>query len=264
MFDFTKTIIAAIMLNLEKIAKKIPTKISQLENDKKYITPEEVDTLTENKLDKSGHTPNMFLGTSESGEIEEKSAPELLTEQIEGGTKVILKSFKDSSEIIIKDISADNIESALGYSPADDKDVSKLENRYTSLNDKMNKFGGTVEVTSSYPEKENTVLTIDPESEEIGIYSTVEIDHIVEEIRKEIQENIENNVHIDVDSEINAESENPVQNKVISKQLNMISNKSTEALNKTIELSKDVEEISSQIKNIETNIGEAETLLSAI
>ena len=47
-------------------------------------------------------------------------------------------------------------------------------------------FGGTVEITSDEPEKENTVLTIDPEAEEINMYTAEEIDKKVADIKAQI------------------------------------------------------------------------------
>lgn len=40
----------------------------------------------------------------------------------------------------------------------------------------LNKFGGTVEITSEEPNKEETVLTVNPEAEEINVYSAEEVD----------------------------------------------------------------------------------------
>lgn len=45
-------------------------------------------------------------------------------------------------------------------------------------------LGGTVEITSEKPKKKNTVLTIDPNAEEISMYSAEEIDELIEELRE--------------------------------------------------------------------------------
>lgn len=55
MFDFTKTIIAAMKIYVDKIASKIPTKISQLENDKSYATLENVPNKVSDLENDSGY-----------------------------------------------------------------------------------------------------------------------------------------------------------------------------------------------------------------
>lgn len=53
-----------------------------------------------------------------------------------------------------------------------------------ATNESFNKIGGTVEITSSNPEKENTVLTVNPETiDEINLYSAEEIDNLIESVR---------------------------------------------------------------------------------
>ena len=48
------------------------------------------------------------------------------------------------------------------------------------------KFGGTVEVTSGNPSKENTVLTLNPNAEEVNIYTVEEVDTLVNSLLAEI------------------------------------------------------------------------------
>lgn len=57
---------------------------------------------------------------------------------------------------------------------------------------------GGVEITSGTPEKESTVLTVDPDAEEIEVYTVPETDALIEEVRGEIPVNT---------SELNNDSE---------------------------------------------------------
>lgn len=52
-------------------------------------------------------------------------------------------------------------------------------------------IGGTVEITSGEPEKENTVLTINPEAEEVNIYTAEEIDEKLSKINNSSSNSIE-------------------------------------------------------------------------
>ena len=55
----------------------------------------------------------------------------------------------------------------------------------SDITNEINKFGGTVEITSANPTKENTVLTINPNAEEVQVYTVEEVDDIVEELSQE-------------------------------------------------------------------------------
>lgn len=50
----------------------------------------------------------------------------------------------------------------------------------------IDKFGGTVEITSETPKKENTVMTINPDSEDINIYSADEVDEKTNDLSNQI------------------------------------------------------------------------------
>lgn len=49
-------------------------------------------------------------------------------------------------------------------------------------------YGGTIEITSDEPAKDKTVLTIDPEAEEVKIYTAEEVDRMLEQSSKEISD----------------------------------------------------------------------------
>ena len=46
-----------------------------------------------------------------------------------------------------------------------------------ALKSDVNKFGGTVEITADAPTKENTVLAVNPEAEEVNVYTAEEVDY---------------------------------------------------------------------------------------
>lgn len=115
----------------------------------------------EKKLSKSGHTPNMFLGTTAHGDIVTRQAPKLYMSPATGGTKITLETFEGISEVTVK--------------------------------------------------------------------------------------------HVAVDSILSEESENPVQNKVLTREIEAISLRSTEAINKAIESSNKVTELSGQINDLQEN-----------
>ena len=50
----------------------------------------------------------------------------------------------------------------------------------------QNGLGGTVEITSGGPTKEQTVLTVDPDAEEINVYTAEEVDYKFEQFSQEI------------------------------------------------------------------------------
>ena len=62
------------------------------------------------------------------------------------------------------------------------EEIEKLKEESGNVN--WDDLGGTVEITNSEPTKKNTVLTIDPDGEEINLYSAEEIDEMIEELRK--------------------------------------------------------------------------------
>lgn len=67
----------------------------------------------------------------------------------------------------------------------DDDDPGDFEKRVGKIEETIEEFGGTVEVTSGMPQKERTVLTINPDSEEINLYTAEETDRLMEELSEE-------------------------------------------------------------------------------
>ena len=80
-------------------------------------------------------------------------------------------AYKSNGERIVgtheeMEMTAESIIDALGYTPADEADIS-----------------GGVEITSGDPEKDNTVLTIDPNAEDENVYTAEETDGKFDELR---------------------------------------------------------------------------------
>lgn len=67
---------------------------------------------------------------------------------------------------------------------ASEEDVSK------TIEHVVNDFGGTVEVTSGLPQKEQTVLTVDPDGDEVNLYTAEEIDGMMEELTADVEEHL--------------------------------------------------------------------------
>ena len=67
-----------------------------------------------------------------------------------------------------KDVTYDDTETKLG--------AKNVQDAIGKLSEEFNEFSGTVEVTSYLPEKENTVLTINPKAEEVNVYTAEEVD----------------------------------------------------------------------------------------
>ena len=65
----------------------------------------------------------------------------------------------------------------------------------------LDKFGGTVEITSGNPTKEKTVLTFDPLAEEINIYTSEEIDKMFSNFSGD--ENTSNNLALHINNKDN-------------------------------------------------------------
>ena len=58
------------------------------------------------------------------------------------------------------------------------------------ITNEFNKFGGTVEVTSGEPEKENTAITINPNPESVNIYTAEEVDSKLAQLTREFDAKI--------------------------------------------------------------------------
>ena len=69
------------------------------------------------------------------------------------------------------------------------EDRQKIDNTLVSLSGRIDNFGGTVEITNNNPTKENTVLTIHTDGEEVAVYTADELDEIIRGLRAEIDEN---------------------------------------------------------------------------
>lgn len=76
------------------------------------------------------------------------------------------------------------------------QDISGLASKATTLagygitdgvtNEQIEQFSGTVEITSDAPTKEQTVLTINPESETVNLYTAEEVDEKFNQLSEEI------------------------------------------------------------------------------
>lgn len=76
---------------------------------------------------------------------------------------------------------ADKATTLAGYGITDG--TTKTE--FNQLQTNINKFGGTVEVTSGKPGKDNTVLAVNPNSNTVNIYSAEEVDAMVSGLQEE-------------------------------------------------------------------------------
>lgn len=89
----------------------------------------------------------------------------------------------DGSEEEVVDIPTVTIDTELSNTsenPVQNKAIKK----------ELDKFGGTIEITSEEPKKEGTVLTINQASEEINIYTAKEVDEKLEYIRTLVTEKV--------------------------------------------------------------------------
>lgn len=68
------------------------------------------------------------------------------------------------------------------------KKINDLNTNINTLNEALDKFGGTIEVTADAPTKENTVLTINPDAEDIGIYTATEVDAMITNLSDKMDE----------------------------------------------------------------------------
>lgn len=70
-----------------------------------------------------------------------------------------------------------------------DSNTSTLTNYYNTadIDNKFNQIGGSVEIVSGNPTKENTVITIDPDSsEEVKLYTVSEVDSLIKKVESKI------------------------------------------------------------------------------
>lgn len=74
---------------------------------------------------------------------------------------------------------------------------TELTGKNYATKTEVNTFAGTVEVTSGSPQKSKTVLTINPEAEEINLYSTDEVDEMISNLSKQVKNHEDNTaVHV--------------------------------------------------------------------
>lgn len=64
--------------------------------------------------------------------------------------------------------------------------LSRIPNKTIATAEQVDKFGGTVEITADAPVKENTVLILNPNSNEANIYEAREIDEMIGRVSEEI------------------------------------------------------------------------------
>lgn len=71
----------------------------------------------------------------------------------------------------------------LSYTGAEiNEKLGRIPNKTIATEEQINKFGGTVEITSGEPAKENTVLTLDPNGNEVNIYTAEEVDFMMSQM----------------------------------------------------------------------------------
>ena len=98
--------------------------------------------------------------------------------------------FEDENGVVQrKALNAKEAETLVGASLATILNSTNLEIPTSkAVLDALNNFGGTVEITNGNPEKENTVLTINPEADEVNVYTVEEVDVKLDEIKQEIKD----------------------------------------------------------------------------
>lgn len=122
------------------------------DGSKKLATEEYVDTAVTNLVDSSLSDQIAFIDTEDNEDV---------NDPYDGGIIVVDSELSLESE-----------------NPIQNGAVSR----------EFNKFGGTVEITSGNPEKTNTVLTLDPSSESVNIYTAEEIDAKLAQLSREFNE----------------------------------------------------------------------------
>lgn len=141
--------------------RKIELEIEGRSKPDEYVKPEELSFLQQleahinKKLDKSGHAPNMYLGTDENGYVVTKEGS-----GDSGGASITVDS----------DLS--------------DTSTNPIQNQ--AVTKEFNKLGGTVEITDGEPTKESTVLTVNPNGDTVNIYTAEEVDVIKEELEAKV------------------------------------------------------------------------------
>lgn len=97
------------------------------------------------KLSKTGHTPNMYLGTTEHGDVVTRPAPKLYMSPATGGTKITLETFEGVSEVIVRHVSVDSFLYEESENPVQNKvltrKINELSGQISDL--KQNGTGGT-------------------------------------------------------------------------------------------------------------------------
>ena len=155
-----------------------------------------------NKVDNHGWEANQFLATDNNGNVVTKSGGSggmyilpVANENKLGGVKPLNKTNDMTQEV---GVDSNGRLFAKGSVVTVDSDLSEtsknpLENQV--ITKELNKFGGTVEITEGNPEKENTVLTINPNSESIDIYNVDEVNTIRDNLKSDIDNKINKSGH---------------------------------------------------------------------
>lgn len=167
---------AEIKTKLEKVDNldsklsnlKVPTKTSDLTNDSGFITSIPSEYVTDSELNAKGYLTEHQDLSGYALKTEIPSVAGLATE-----------------EYVNTQISEIHIPTNVSELANDSGFITDNE-----LNSFANEFGGTIEITSDTPTKEKTVITIDPNSDEVNIYTADEIDSMMDDIEQEIDEAI--------------------------------------------------------------------------
>jgi hypothetical protein len=208
-----------------ELAKRIPTKTSQLTNDSGYVTDDAIPTKTSQLTNDSKYQNESQVKASIAEALKDidvnvdvdlddyalKEDVPTKTSQLTNDSKFQNEDqVKDSIDEALKDVKVDvNLDdyalkediptktsqltndSGFLTQHQDLSDYALKENIPTKTSQLTNDtFGGTVEITSGNPEKENTVLTLDPSSESVNIYTAEETDAKLEQLSREFNERL--------------------------------------------------------------------------
>ena len=124
----------------------VPTKTSQLTNDSNYATETYVQNYAQPKGEYLTSIPSEYITESE---LDNKG---YLTQH--------------------QDLSA--------Y--AKQSSVNELSNKVDTNTENLDKMGGTIEITSGSPTKDNTIVTINPNGSEVNIYTAEEVDALLSNV----------------------------------------------------------------------------------
>lgn len=141
----------------------IPTRTSQLTNDSDFLTQHQDLSDYAKKEDAKSYTDTEIAALSKQIAFVDTEDNEDVNDPYDGGTIVVDSELSLESE-----------------NPVQNKVIAN----------EFNKFGGTVEITSGLPEKENTTLTIDPNPESVNVYTAEETDAKLAQLSREFNERL--------------------------------------------------------------------------